>query len=673
MADGDPILSGDEQHRISVRRLLGWTAALSMLAILSTLIVMVSAANRERDVALRWQRHSFEVMLAVRTFEGLAAQAEATLGRAVISSDVDEVRLYQRDWRRAGSFADRIARLTRNEPEQYRLAYALRDVHFMRGEELGKAGLLLANDQKLNALSAYYAVEASETRSQMRDLVTAIIANERKLLDLRTTEARQKLAQSNRLAAILSAVGLLVVLGAIALGWWLLETLAQRSRSAREAEMEQQRAYLLEEAVLARTRELREANDQLLREAGERAHAEAQLRQIQKMEAVGRLTGGIAHDFNNMLAVVVGGLELARRKLENNREAAARHLDQAMEGAGRAAALTRRLLTFARAEPVMPEPVNANTVIAGMAELMDRTLGEAIMVRIESDPELWPIWADRHQLENALLNLAVNSRDAMADGGELTIRTANVRMATHADGRLPAGEYVRIDTIDTGCGIPPDVMERVYEPFFTTKPVGKGTGLGLSQVFGTVQELGGDIRIRSQPGEGTTVSLIVPRHRTAADADATPVPVAAVDEGEAMVPFADRDLMTLVVEDDPRVLISTVGALEELGFRPIGCSDGRKALALLAERRDIGLIVTDVVMPDMTGPELIRRVAVTNPDMPVLFVTGYAADVDDSDTFGAHAILRKPFTITALEDAIVDALRRAAISQRRAPAAAAAE
>jgi len=670
MAEIDTILNADDQRSDRWRRMLGWATALSLLAILATLTVMISAANRERDLALRWQRHSFEVMLAVRTFQGLAAKAEATLGRAVIASDIQDVRRYQQDWRRAGAYVDRIARLTRNEPRQYRLAVDLGNAHYRRGEELSSSGLHLAYNQNLKALSAYYAVEDSGTRTAIEDIVGAIVANERELLKARTAAARDTLRQSNRLAAILSALGLVVVLGAIALGWTLIETITQRSRSDREAEIEMQRATLLEAAVASRTIELREANEKLRSEAADRQAAEAQLRQIQKMEAVGRLTGGIAHDFNNMLAVVVGGIELAKRKLSNNVEMAERHLDHAMEGAGRAAALTRRLLAFARAEPIIPEAINANKLVAGMAELMDRSLGEAITVQIESQPDLWPIWADRQQLENALLNLAVNSRDAMPMGGQLIIRTSNLTTTGGPETRLPAGDYVRIDTIDTGCGISPDVLERVYEPFFTTKPVGKGTGLGLSQVFGVIQELHGDVQISSAPGAGTMVSLLIPRY-TGATAE---MPVAEPLKPAAKAASAPHDaLITLVVEDDPRVLIATVGALEELEYRPIGCSDGHKALAVLAERDDIGLIVTDVVMPDMTGPELVRRLQDSHPHLPVLFVTGYAADVDDADVFGGHAILRKPFTIAALDAAVREALQRAAISPRPEPASAAAE
>src|SRR5204862_424605 len=255
---------------------------------------------------------------------------------------------------------------------------------------------------------------------------------------------------------------------------------AEGVAARREAEAQAWRALDLEEAVRSRTRELSDANAALKEEARERAAAEAQLRQVQKMEAVGQLTGGIAHDFNNMLAVVVGGLDLARRKLHGSRREVEFHLDNAMEGATRAAALTRRLLAFSRAEPLLPEAVAPAQLVEGMLELVDRAIGERISVRTGFASEPWHVWADPTQLENAVLNLAVNARDAMEGAGDLTIQVDNVALAEAEIAELPAGDYVRLRVSDTGKGIAPEPLDRVFEPFFPTKEVGTGTGSGLS-------------------------------------------------------------------------------------------------------------------------------------------------------------------------------------------------
>jgi signal transduction histidine kinase len=274
------------------------------------------------------------------------------------------------------------------------------------------------------------------------------------------------------------------------------------------------------------------------------------------MEAVGQLTGGIAHDFNNMLAVVVGGIDLAQRRLNGPRREVLAHLQNAMEGATRAAALTRRLLSFARSEPLLPEGVDSKELIGGMRDLLDRTLGERIRVEVDLAPETWAIYVDPHQLENAIVNLSVNARDAMDGQGMMRISTENVRLAANEVGDVRPGDYVKISVTDTGCGMTPEVRERAFEPFFTTKPVGKGTGLGLSQIFGFAHQSGGEVGIESEIGRGTTVSIYVPR----TDAAAAPVrihPPTQRTESEAHVPGA----RILLVEDDPRVRTATVGAL----------------------------------------------------------------------------------------------------------------
>ena len=369
------------------------------------------------------------------------------------------------------------------------------------------------------------------------------------------------------------------------------------------------------------------------------------------MEAVGQLTGGIAHDFNNMLAVVVGGLDLARRKLTGPRREVEFHLDNAMEGATRAAALTRRLLAFARAEPLLPVAVAPAALVEGMLDLVDRSIGERITVRTRFPEVPWNVSVDTNQLENAILNLAVNARDAMEGEGQLSISVENAALAAGQIGTLGTGDYVRISVSDSGSGMPPEVLERVFEPFYTTKPVGKGTGLGLSQIFGFARESGGDVVIDSTVGVGSTVSLYLPRSTQEVETAAA-VASPGLDES----PPGAAGTSILVVEDDPRVSRSTVGALEELGYRPIACSGGREALEILErEKGRIELVITDIMMPEMTGPELVRAASARWPSTAILFVTGYVGEAGSEELSG-HDILRKPFTVAALAVAVAGAL-----------------
>jgi signal transduction histidine kinase/ActR/RegA family two-component response regulator len=488
----------------------------------------------------------------------------------------------------------------------------------------------------------------------MNATLERIIQIENRVLDQRISAANATLEQSNWAATLLLAFAVIILAGAAALGFTVVQAFAERRSARRAADEVAQHALNLEDAVAERTAELRLANQALLAEAAEREAAEARLRQAQKMDAVGQLTGGIAHDFNNMLAVVIGGLELAKRRLDADSHEADRHISNAMEGASRAAALTRRLLAFARAEPLLPEAVSAATLIAGMTDLLDRTLGERIKVRTRFGDEDWPVWVDRHQLENALLNLAVNARDAMDGEGTLTIATGTRTLAEGEIGATRGGDYVAISVADTGCGMDKAVLDRVFEPFFTTKPVGKGTGLGLSQIFGFVRQSMGDIVIASQPGLGTTVTLLLPRFT-----GAQRVAPAAAELGRAHMPAPREEFATiLVVEDDPRVLNATVEALAELGHTPVPCASPDQAEALIDAHPDVRLILSDVVMPGTTGPELIASLRPRHAHIGVLFVTGYAGEIDEATAFAGHDLLRKPFTIVALSGAVQSALAK---------------
>ncbi len=393
----------------------------------------------------------------------------------------------------------------------------------------------------------------------------------------------------------------------------------------------------LEQAVEQRTRELLET--------------EERLRQSQKMEAVGQLTGGIAHDFNNMLAVVIGGLNLLQRRLARGDTDVGQYIEASMDGARRAAALTQRLLAFSRQQPLKPEPVDANGVVAGMRELLARTLGENIRIATVLAPALWCTNADVLQLENVILNLAVNARDAMPDGGMLTIETANAEIGEHDAGQwqIAAGEYVRIAVNDSGLGMSPEVMVRAFDPFFTTKSVGKGTGLGLSQVFGFIRQSGGHVRLQSVAGGGTTVNVYLPRHHGGAGA----VPL----KRESAVEGGRTGEIVLVVEDEERVRNFSVEALRELGYTVVQAASGAEALNLIDAGQAVTLLFTDVVMPEMTGLQLAERAQRKLPGLKVLYTTGYTRDAAARGSAGVLGnYLPKPFDIEQLAASVRRAL-----------------
>ncbi|MFP1129383.1 PAS domain-containing protein [Asticcacaulis sp. W401b] len=384
---------------------------------------------------------------------------------------------------------------------------------------------------------------------------------------------------------------------------------------------------------------------------------EEQLRQSQKMEAVGQLTGGIAHDFNNMLAVVMGSLELLNRRIGTEDVRARHYVTQGLEGAKRAANLTQRLLAFSRQQPLRPEMVNVNRLVGGMSELLAHSLGGAIQLETVLAAGAWPVHVDPNQLENVLLNLGVNARDAMPDGGRLTIETQNA----HLDSRYVAeeigvatGQYVLIAVTDTGCGMPPDVIARAFDPFFTTKGVGKGTGLGLSQVYGFVKQSNGHVRIYSEPGQGTTVKIYLPR--------LTGVDVVAPDNGPSegvLLPGEARDVI-LVVDDEAVVRRFSCDALTELGYRVLEADSAAAALRLLDAHPEIRLLFTDIVMPEINGRKLADAAQKARPDLKVLFTSGYTrnAVVHNGVVDAGVELIGKPFSIEELAARVREMLDR---------------
>ena len=403
---------------------------------------------------------------------------------------------------------------------------------------------------------------------------------------------------------------------------------------------------------------LRDLNDSLERrvtqELAERLKTEEALRQSQKMEAVGQLTGGIAHDFNNMLAVVIGSLDLLDRRFVADDARAKRYVAAARDAAKRAAQLTQRLLAFSRQQPLKPEPVDANKLVAGMSDLLRHSLGGAVRLETVLAGGLWRTHADRNQLENVILNLAVNGRDAMGEGGHLTIETANChldeRYAAEHLGLAP-GQYVLIAVSDTGSGMTPAVVAKAFDPFFTTKEVGRGTGLGLSQVYGFVKQSGGHVKIYSEVGQGTAVKVYLPRLAGAASED--------VDAEDAPdVPLGDGQELVLVVEDEPAVRQFSAEALVELGYRVLEADGAAAALKLIDAHPEIALLFTDVVMPEVNGRKLADEALKRRPGLKVLFTTGYTrnAVVHNGVLDAGVHLLGKPYTIDELAARIREVL-----------------
>src|SRR5579872_4097553 len=372
---------------------------------------------------------------------------------------------------------------------------------------------------------------------------------------------------------------------------------------------------------------------------------EDQLRQAQKMEAIGQLTGGVAHDFNNLLTVIMGNLEHLER-LTSPEQSTHRLIAAALRGASRAAILTDRLLVFSRRHPLAPEVLSVNKLVAGMSDLLRRTIGEAILVETVLAGGLWSTLADANQLENALLNLAVNARDAMPDGGKLTIETANSHLDeayARMNDDVQPGQYVGVFVTDSGTGMALETARQVFEPFFTTKDIGQGTGLGLSQVYGFIKQSGGHVKIYSEVGEGTTVKLYLPRHRGADD-------IAGGGEETRELPRG-RGETVLVVEDDPDVRDYTIEIVSELGYTVLSAGDGATALRLLASHREVSLLFTDVGLPGgMNGRQLADQALRRHPRLKVLYTTGYArnAIVHQGRLDPGVAVVFKPFTAAAL-------------------------
>jgi signal transduction histidine kinase/CheY-like chemotaxis protein len=410
----------------------------------------------------------------------------------------------------------------------------------------------------------------------------------------------------------------------------------------------------LELHVQERTSELAAANRQLLRQIEERERVESTLRQLQRLEAVGQLTSGVAHDFNNLLTVVLGNISflekgLAKAGIDGK---LAQRLTYMRTAAERGARLTDQLLSFSRRQRLEPKVIDLNETVAGMRDLLQSTMGGSIRIETQLTHDLWPALVDLTQLELAVLNLSINARDAMETGGTLSVGTANVQLgAPFYPEEPPAGDYVAVRVTDTGAGMSPEVRSKAFEPFFTTKEIGKGSGLGLSQVLGFAKQSGGGVRIRSEPNKGTTLEIFLPR------ADVRPVKIDAVPPRTSSAAKASARL--ILVDDDNAVREVTAATLRELGYTVLEAGSGGAALELLERSVNIDLMLIDFAMPGMSGAEVARRVEITRPALPILFVTGYA-DRAALEGVSEAQIIGKPFIGTELHDKVRTALARRA-------------
>jgi len=580
--------------------------------------IWLSLASQSQD---EWVRHTLAVRNQLAQILSLVQSAETGQRGYLLTNSQAYLIPYDRGTASVGPAVDVLGRLVVDNPEQEQAVGRLRELVKAKLDELGST----LEDQKSGRSGQALATVKSDNGLRLMDAIRQHISTmegvENQLLSDRQTRAQTLTSWLEAGASIafvlISAVGFL----GIAVTRRAISHLA----SARN--------------------ELAISNRDLQKQIEQREEVESQLRQAQKMEAIGQLTGGIAHDFNNMLGVVMGSLDLMGRRIKNGDFAIDRFLEAASQATVRAAALTHRLLAFARQQPLEPKPIDVNNLISGMSDLMRSTLGEQIQIETVMAAGVWTASADPHQLESAILNVAINARDAMPDGGKLTIETGNTYLDeayAHQHGDVEPGQYVMVAVSDNGTGMAPEIAARVFDPFFTTKPSGKGTGLGLSQVFGFIKQSRGHIKIYSEVGCGTAVKIYLPRltGQLATPLPANPPSISAGSAGEVI----------LVVEDDPMMLKFTIQAVRELGYTVLHADNAAAALAILDDRPDILLLFTDVVMPEVGGKKLVDEALKKHPALKVLYTTGYTANavVHGGVLDAGVNLLGKPFTLDQL-------------------------
>jgi len=590
---------------------LGFGFLLLIVSALAAIYLSVRQDNAAEKV-----RHTLAVETRLNLVRSLITEAESSQRGYLLTGRDDYLLPYQAAVERLPGELEALGRATADNPRERDNMNRLRPAIQGKLNELGASVTLAKLNRQIDALAVLRTDTGRKYMVEVRAALDGMAAEENRLLGVRASNA----GWTNLTArGALFASALLVL---------ILTYVTVRDSGRRLATIETNNARLTEEVEQRRV-------------------AQSQVLQLQKMEAVGQLTGGIAHDFNNMLAIIIGSLDMARRRLTGDEHPKVlQSIDNAAEGAERAATLTARLLAFSRQQALEPKMIDANRLVGGMSELLRRTLGERIEVETVLAGGLWQIFADIAQIESALVNLAVNARDAMPDGGKLTIETANAELDERyaaAHDEVLAGQYVVLSVTDTGTGMSSEIMERAFEPFYTTKGVGRGTGLGLSQVFGFIKQSRGHVKIYSEAGRGTTVKLYLPRV-------SGEIPIVSSNGASSDVPAGSADEIILVVEDETRVRQMTVDALRELGYSVVQAADGNQALEQLALQPRIDLLFTDIVMPGMTGRELVDRATAQNPALKVLYTTGYTrnAIVHNGIVDYGVSFLSKPFTIGSL-------------------------
>jgi signal transduction histidine kinase/ActR/RegA family two-component response regulator len=592
---------------------------LLITSVVTAILVLATfwLAARTRDDE-QWVKHTLLVRDQVAQVLTLVQRVETTQRGFLLTGRDAYLAPYNDAAEGLPKVLDNLARLVADNPKQQQSVARLRQLVAGKLSEI-RSTLDAHNAGRADEALAIVNSDAGlKAMNEIRELVSAMQAEESRLLETRQSRAEL----SGRVLQIGAGTAFLLMCAAGV----LLAFYIRRSFS------ELQAAHSL----------LVVTNQNLAEQVSRREEAESRLRQAQKLDAIGQLTGGIAHDFNNMLGVISGSLELMKRRFEKGDFKVERFMEAALKATERAASLTHRLLAFARKQPLRPEPIDANRMIANMADLLRSTIGEQIKIEVISAGGLWTTSADAHQLESAILNIAINARDAMPEGGRLTIETANAYLDdayAREHSEIQPGQFVMIAISDTGEGMEPGVMQRAFDPFFTTKPAGKGTGLGLSQVYGFVKQSRGHIKLYSEVGTGTTVKIYLPR-------------LFAIDkEVKATVQQPSKtgkpSEVVLVVEDDPLMRRLTAESLRELGYTVLDSENGADALAILDQRSDISLLFTDVVMPEMSGKKLADEALRRRPEIKVLYTTGYTHNavvhggIIDPDA----QLLTKPFTL----------------------------
>ncbi len=591
-------------------------------AVLIVAVLAVVALSASQPRAYGWINHTLQVENQVRTVFARLVDAEAGQRGYLLTGREDYLEPYKAASDKLDGDVATLHKLVADNPRQLANFNRLRAGVAERQAQLRSTLELYRSGDRQGAVDLVKGGRGKALMENLRSVVRAMITEEERLLRERTDETRAR-------GRMIGAGFLLAILTVLALGVFAVNDARRRlALSGRQLT------------------ELEAANERLRAEMENRAAAEGQVRQMQKMEAVGQLTGGIAHDFNNMLAIIIGSLDIAKRRLNSDVGRLEACLDNALEAAQRAAQLTGRLLAFSRQQPLEPRVLDANKLVGGMSEMLRRTVGENLRVETVLAGGLWSTFADPGQLENAILNLCVNARDAMPDGGRLTIETGNASLDepyAAANSEVSPGQYVQVSVTDTGAGMPPEVAERAFDPFYTTKGVGRGTGLGLSQVHGFVKQSGGHVKIYSEPGVGTSVKLYLPRSLAAEEK------VAIARPGDE-APRARGEEIVLVVEDEERVRHLSVDALRELGYVVVQAADASQALSVLELQPRVDLLFTDIVMPDMNGRRLADLAREKRPDLKVLYTTGYTrnAVVHNGVLDVGVAFLPKPFVLDQL-------------------------